>query len=324
MKNTRVAVLRGGPSSEYDVSMITGAGVLSALSELGYFTKDIVVTKSGDWIIEGVVKSPDSALLAIDVVFIAMHGAYGEDGTVQKICERHHIPFTGSNSFPSNLAFNKDATKRSLRDSGVRLPKHVKVKREDYEHFTEIAAAILNEIGSEVVLKPTNSGSSHGVMMVGDDASLVKALEDMSVVYEEFMVEERIRGTEATVALLEDFRNQTHYLLPAIEIVPPQSSDFFDAEVKYNGATLELCPGRFSQAEKELLAEAALTVHRDLGLSQYSRSDFIVRNGEVYFLEVNTLPGLTPESLFPRAAAAVGCTFTQLIEHLILTARVNR
>lgn len=324
MKSKRIAVLRGGPSAEYDVSMVTGAGVLAALRELGYVTKDITVSKSGEWIIEGMVKPPEIALLAVDVVFIAMHGAYGEDGTVQKICERHHIPFTGSNSFPSTLAFNKDTTKRSLRNSGVRLPKHVKIRRDESANYREIAAAIAAEFGPEYVLKPTNSGSSHGVMMVGDDASLEAALTDMADVYEEFMVEERIRGTEATVALLENFRDQTHYLLPAIEIIPPASSDFFAADVKYNGTTVELCPGRFSAAEKDLLAEAARIVHQELGLSQYSRSDFMVRDGEVYFLEVNTLPGLTPESLFPKAAAAIGCSFPQLIEHLIVTARVNR
>jgi D-alanine-D-alanine ligase len=252
-----------------------------------------------------------------------MHGAYGEDGTIQRICERHHIPFTGSNSFPSNIAFNKDNTKRALQDVNVKLPKHINVKRDENTDYTALAAAIEKEFKTEYVLKPTVGGSSHGVMMVGRDASLAAALEDMSAAYDEFMVEERIRGTEATVGLLEEYRDQAHYLMPAIEIIPPSSSDFFDSEVKYNGKTTELCPGRFSQAEKELLYEAAALVHRTLGLSQYSRSDFMIRDGEVYFLEVNTLPGLTPESLFPKAAAAIGCTFPELIDHLVRTARVR-
>ncbi len=323
MQTTRVAVVRGGPSEEYEISMISGAEVLAALRACGYHTKDIVISKSGVWLQEGMVKTPETALLAVDVVFIAMHGAYGEDGTIQRICERHHIPFTGSNSFPSNIAFNKDNTKRALRETGVMLPRHVNVKRTQNANYADIAAAIEHQLKTEYVLKPTVGGSSHGVMMVGPDASLAAALEDMAGVYDEFMVEERIRGTEATVALLENYRDTEHYLMPAIEIIPPASSDFFDSNVKYNGATTELCPGRFSETEKELLYAAASEVHHTLGLSQYSRSDFMVRNGEVFFLEVNTLPGLTPQSLFPKAAAAVGCTFPELIDHLVRTARVR-
>ncbi len=323
MLKTRVAVLRGGPSSEYDVSLVTGAGVLKALKNSGYYTKDIMVSKRGEWLVDGQVKSPASALATIDVVFIAMHGAYGEDGTVQKICERLHIPFTGSNSFPSCVAFNKDTTKRVLLNYPVRLPKHVRVKREDDQDLAILAEAVISSFGPEYVLKPLTSGSSHGVVMVNNGDDLKDALTLMFTQHEEFMIEERIRGVEATCAVLENFRNELLYSLPPVEIIPPTTHDFFAADVKYNGATTELCPGRFSFSEKSDLLDAAITVHQALGLSQYSRSDFMVRDGEVYFLEVNTLPGLTPESLFPKAAEAIGLSYQQLIEHLIQTAKVR-
>jgi D-alanine-D-alanine ligase len=303
--------------------MTTGSGVLSALRELGYHTTDIVVSKSGEWIIEGRVRAPEQALLTTDVAFIAMHGAYGEDGTIQRIFERHHIPFTGSNSFPSSIAFNKDATKRALQDKNIKLPKHVKIRKDEHTDYVALANMIATSFGPEYVLKPTQSGSSHGVMMVKGTEALAQAIKDVFTVSDECMVEERIRGTEATVALLEDFRNEPLYVLPAIEIVPPPTHDFFAADVKYTGDTLEICPGRFTFEEKRKLADAATLVHTTLGLTQYSRSDFIVRDGDVFFLEVNTLPGLTSQSLFPKAAEAIGLPFHGLVDHLVKTARVR-
>jgi D-alanine-D-alanine ligase len=303
--------------------MVTGAGVLAALSELGFHTKDIIVSKSGEWLVQGMIKKPEKALMTADVVFIAMHGAYGEDGTVQRICERLHIPFTGSNSFPSARAFNKDAAKRALASHGIKTPKHVRLRRDETRVISEVVDTIAELCGPEYVLKPTTSGSSHGVVMVPNAGELKRALETMLRDYDECMVEERIRGTEATCGVLADFRGEKLYVLPSIEIIPPTTSDFFTADAKYSGATIELCPGRFSFSEKATISDMATTVHDVLGLSQYSRSDFIVKNGEVYFLEVNTLPGLTPESLFPKAAAAVGLSFPQLIDHLVKTARVH-
>ena len=321
MLRTRVAVLRGGPSSEYDVSMSTGAGVLIALKDLGYYTSDIIVTKRGEWLVNGMVKSPEIAFMTTDVVFIAMHGAYGEDGTVQKICERYKIPFTGSNSFSSAFAFNKDTTKRALRESGIKLPKHVKIKRDDVVDTNELATAIRQSFGPRYVLKPTTSGSSHGVMMIDVPEALAAAITTMLEINEEFMIEERISGIEATCGILEQFRNEEYYSLPVIEIIPPFEHDYFSADIKYTGETTELCPGRFSYNEKEKIAEIARLVHTTLGLTQYSRSDFMIKGGEVYFLEVNTLPGLTPNSLFPKAAEAVGLSFNDLIDHLVKTAR---
>lgn len=322
MLATRVAVVKGGPSSEYEVSLATGKGVSEALSKLGYTVMDITVSKTGEWLSNGLVKKPEVALATADVVFIAMHGSYGEDGTIQRICERLHIPFTGSNSFPSSVAFNKDTTKRAIAPHAIKTPKHIKITPGMLEDIDDLARHIKQSFGPEYVLKPTSSGSSHGVIMVNDSDLLNAALLEMAKADHEFMIEERIRGREATCAVLENFRDQSVYVLPAIEIIPPDSHDFFAADVKYSGATTELVPGRFSFTEKEIIADIATKVHTALGLTQYSRSDFMIRDGEVYFLEVNTLPGLTSQSLFPKAAEAVGLSFSGLIDHLVKTARV--
>jgi D-alanine-D-alanine ligase len=319
----RVAVLRGGPSSEYDVSLRSGAGVLQALASSAYVTKDITISKNGQWLVDGFSKEPEQALLGVDVVFIALHGSYGEDGTVQRILERLHIPYTGSGSFASAIAMNKSMTKDHVKKKTekVKMAPHIKVTRDGAHDLSQLTHTILNLFGPEYVVKPNDGGSSIGIKIV-EGHDLFSTLEASLQDHEAVIVEKRIRGREATVGILEGFRNQEFYQLPEVEIVPPSKTSFFSADVKYTGETDEICPGRFSKEEKDMLLEQALLVHQVLGLRQYSRSDFIVANDGVYFLEVNTLPGLTLQSLFPKAIEAVGGSYKELVLHLLHSARV--
>ena len=317
----RVAVLRGGPSTEYEVSLRTGSEVLGALRVLNYPHKDVVITKKGEWLESGIVRSPEKVLGAVDVVFIALHGQYGEDGQVQRILQRLNIPFTGSNALTSAIAFNKELTKQSLKDCGISMPKHHRLGREHLGYLNPEIDFIIEEIGEESFVKPVGGGSSIGARYLPNRDALRTALEELLREHDSIMIEEFIRGREATVGVLQHFRDQEHYVLPAIEIVPPGGLPYFSYDVKYSGTTQEICPGRFSYHEKAKLNEAALAVHKALHCSHYSRSDFIVRDGDVYFLEINTLPGLTSESLFPKAAAAVGLDFKQLVQHLVETSK---
>ena len=318
----RVAVLRGGPSSEYEVSLKSGAAVLSALQKLNYPHKDITITKKGDWLESGIVRSPEKALEAIDVVFVALHGEYGEDGQIQRILQRLSIPFTGSNAFSSAVAFNKELTKHSLKDHGIKMAKHRRVDKASLHRLQSEIDYIGESMLPELFIKPVASGSSIGARYVANHTHLRDALSELLELYDAVMVEEFIRGKEATVGVLERFRDHDMYVLPPIEIVPPHGQPFFSHEVKYNGTTDEIVPGRFSYAEKAALADVAARIHKALHCDHYSRSDFIVKDGEVYFLEINTLPGLTDESLLPKAAAAVGLTFEELVRHLVETSRV--
>jgi D-alanine-D-alanine ligase len=318
----RVAVLRGGPSSEYDVSLKSGAAVLNALRKLDYPHKDITITKKGEWLESGIARSPEKALEAVDVVFIALHGEYGEDGQVQRILQRLNLPFTGSSAFSSAVAFNKELTKHSLKDHGIKMAKHRKVDRSSLHNLQSEIEYISSTMHSELFIKPLASGSSIGARYVGTHAPLRDALSELLELYDAVMVEEFIRGKEATVGVLEGFRDHDIYALPPIEIVPPNGQPFFSNENKYNGTTEEIVPGRFSYDEKAALVDAAVRIHKALHCQHYSRSDFIVKNGEVYFLEINTLPGLTDESLLPKAAAAVGLTFDELVRHLVETSKV--
>lgn len=320
MKNLRVAVIRGGPSEEYDVSMRTGAEVLKALERQGVPTVDILINKRGEWIFHGFAKDPKALLVTVDVVFNALHGAYGEDGTVQRILDQVGVPYTGSKAYPSALAMNKILTKDVARSAGLKTAPHLKVSRATSD-TRRIAATIESLFGPTYIVKPVNGGSSVGTYKAHGAHELLRALDSAFKERDEVLVEKFINGREATVGIVEGLRGTPYYRLPAIEIVPPPSRGFFDYEVKYNGETEEICPGRFSRDEKETLEEAAHKAHVALGLSQYSRSDFIVAPDGIYFLETNTLPGLTRESLIPRALSAVGHGYDDLVMHLITTAR---
>lgn len=316
----RIAVIRGGPSSEYAISMKTGGAVLEALRTLDLPYKDVVITKGGEWLDGGIPRAPEQVLHAIDVVFIALHGAYGEDGRVQRIMHRLGIPYTGSRSLPSAIAFNKNLTKETLAPLGVAMPNSRRVRASEIEDLSALIDELNATLGETLFIKPVADGSSYGATKINDTIHLREQLPSILTTHPEVLIEEYINGREATVGLLEDFRGERHYVLPVIELIPPAYADFYDMTVKYNGETTYHCPGRFSSDEKEQLALIATLAHTTLGLSQYSRTDFIIRDGVPYFLEINTLPGFTATSNFPTAAASIGLAFPQLIAHLIDTA----
>lgn len=316
MNSTHVAVLRGGPSTEHEISMQSGAGVLSALKNASYTTKDVTISKAGEWLVDGYSKTPDQALSDIDVVFIALHGQYGEDGTVQRILDRLAIPYTGSGALASGIAMNKALTKDTLKEHGIAMAKHMRISS-NKGNYLPVAQTLPELLQFPCIVKPLTGGSSIDTQIVGNIQELISVLQNLFGKYEEVLVEELVVGKEATVGIVERFRDHEYYRLPEIEIVPPSEKSFFDAEVKYNGKTEEICPGRFSKTEKEKLATAAELIHRVLNLTHYSRSDFIIKDGVPYFLEVNTLPGLTAESLLPKSFEAVGSSYSELVTHLV-------
>lgn len=320
MQNVRVAVLRGGPSEEYDISMQTGASILDALTKSPFDPFDIVVTKKGEWLHKGRETFPEQLLAHIDVVCIALHGAFGEDGKVQRLLDRYGVPYTGSGAYASGVAFNKVLTKDFLRDHGIKMPPHMVVTSDSKDNPTPVAEAIGKMFGPQYVVKPIASGSSVGITIVQNAMLLPKVLQEALDTYDRVLVEKRIIGREATCGVVNRFRDSDVYVLPPIEIVPPQRADFFDRTVKYDGTTEEICPGRFSREEKDEMERVSKLVHEALGLQQYSRSDFMVAPDGLYFLEVNTLPGLTTESLFPKAMTAVGSSHRELVQHLITDA----
>lgn len=315
-----IGVLRGGPSNEYDVSLNSGATVLSALYEkLGhlYQARDILIDKEGKWHMDGVPFSPEDISTKIDVAFNALHGSYGEDGKVQAFLETHGMPFTGSGALASAVGMNKILSKKIFADHGIKSPYWVEVPSESVRSNNDaLSKKIFMTFVLPAVVKPASSGSSVGVSIVRTHPELFHALSLAAEHGDSIIIEEYIPGVEATCGVIEGFRGHELYALPPVEIRP--HSGFFDYDAKYAGKSQEIVPATFSEALKKDLEALAQRVHLALGLRHYSRSDFIIhpRRG-IYVLETNTLPGLTQESLVPKALRAVGSDVHELVEHLI-------
>lgn len=319
MHGTVVTVLRGGPSREHEVSLKTGHSIVTNLPRERYTVRDIYIDKAGVWHEKGIPTTPDRALLSTDVVVLGLHGEYGEDGEVQRLLEKYGVPYTGSDSFSSYIAMHKVMAKEKVKEVGLLTPRYKLI--EQGMDVSAVAADIVRTFAQPVVVKPVRWGSSVGVSIVSGYVPLVEAVEQLlKEDAQGVLVEERIRGTEATVGVVEGLRGESLYALPVVEIVP-EKHDFFSYDAKYSGQTREICPGNFAKETAVALAELAQKAHQTLGLRHYSRSDFIVSSKGIYYLETNTLPGLTTESLLPKSLAAVGVGFPEFLSHLVEMAR---
>lgn len=245
-----------------------------------------------------------------DAVFLALHGACGEDGRIQAALDLMGIPYTGSGHLGSAVAMDKDLTKKLVSEAGIRTPawQRLAYRADDIPELSR-------SLPLPAVIKPMDFGSSIGVSIAHSPAELSRALSE-GLSFGRMMVEEYIQGREIQVGVLEG------RALPSIEIIPRQG--FYDYENKYRpGAAREVCPAPVEEETERRLGETALAVHRLLGLAVYSRTDFILdEGGRAWFLEINTLPGMTPTSLLPQEAAAVGLSYPELCER-ILTASLK-
>ena len=309
-------MLRGGPSLEHEVSLKTGETVLRNLPK--YSAKDIFINKAGEWHLDGKPSHHDRIFRQIDVVFNALHGEYGEDGKVQQLLEAFGVPYTGSGAMASALGMNKILARQAFKSAGLKIPFgfDLVLKKE----LAETAKDIFKKMPPPWVIKYPSGGSSVGVSMARNFDDLEGSLEKVSSFSSKILVEEYIRGREATCGVIDEFRNQKHYALPIVEIIPPAQSDFFSYDAKYGGQTRELCPSNFDMPTTRAVEAMAITAHNAIGGRHYSRSDFIVSEKGIYIFEINTLPGLTAESLLPKALNAVGSSHKELLEHLITLA----
>ncbi len=336
----KIVVLAGGLSDERNVSLSSGCKVCAALRERGHQAALIDMYLGTDQPSEALFSAPipeeltkigrqapdlaavraartdggenrfgpgvlEACRLA-DVVFLGLHGTCGEDGRVQAALDLLGIPYTGAGYLGSAIAMDKDLTKRLAAPLGVATPKWELVR-----YTAEEIPALTARLEVPCVVKPVASGSSIGVSVVHDRDALSAALTQCLDYGRVCVVEQYIAGREIQVGILED------RALPSIEIVPKEG--FYDYENKYQpGAAEEFCPAPIPEEWEARLGKAALTVFHALGLSVYSRADFIVtEDGTPWFLEINTLPGMTPTSLLPQEAAAVGIGYGELCERII-------
>ncbi len=317
---TVVGVLRGGPSSEYDISLKSGANVLEHLDREKYEARDIFIDKDEQWHVHGRAQTPEKALAGVDIAFNVLHGEYGENGVVQKLLEEIGVPYTGADAFTSTIAFNKHATREIVKKLNVKVAQGVLVEPGD--DLDALSLHLFRTFPHPTIIKPVVGGSSVGMTVADSYHALREGLEHALSVSPTVLVEEFIKGREATVGVIDHFRGQKSYALFPIEIIPPPKHRFFNYEAKYGGESKEICPGNFSDAEKQVLCDAAIKVHEALGTKHYSRSDFIVSKRGIYFLEINSAAavGMTKESLLPKALHAVGSSVTEFLDHVITLA----
>jgi len=312
----KIAVLRGGPSHEYDVSLKTGGHILSLLNSMPekFEPLDVFISRDGEWHVGGVVHEPHQALRETDMVWNALHGAYGEDGQVQRILETLGVPFTGSDAITSARAMDKEMSKRLYQRHAFLTPQHELITEDDLNDDKLIS--IFRTYLHPVIVKPVDGGSSLGIRMAHTFKDLSEAIKHSLEFSKRVMVEEFIKGKEATCGVVDNFRGEKIYALLPVEI--RKTNHFFGYEDKYSSNTEEVCPGNFKLTESQKLAELAKKAHEVLGLRHYSRSDFIITpSGKIYILETNSLPGFTEASLMPKSLEAVGFKPTHFVDHVV-------
>ena len=304
-KKAKVAVVMGGSSAEREISIKTGSGVMRALQSLGYDAQSLDYDAR---FIDAVRE------VTPDAVFIALHGPGGEDGQVQALLEYLGIPYTGSNVESSALAMDKHLTKKLLAAEG--LPT---AAWDLFDLSGGTLPLLPGSLDLPLVIKPRFEGSAIGVAIVRTHEQWTNAMISAAKNYGQIMAEEFLEGREYTCAILGE------EALPVIEIVP-NTDEFYTYEAKYApGGSTHIVPAKIDEDLAARLQMIALSVHRLLGLRDYSRSDFIVtKEGRPQILEINTLPGLTPTSLMPDACASVGISYEALVDRLVGYALARR
>ena len=310
-RKLKVAVLMGGTSSERPVSLATGKMILASLNPDKYEATGIDIP-------DLFTLMPGSPKSFPDVIFIALHGKGGEDGTVQGMLEVMGLPYTGSGVLASALAMDKAKTKQLLRNLGIPCINGEVVERGKFD-FDELQKTLaLHHEGYRFFVKPNSEGSTFGCSLVETPDALRAAIETAFQYDDKILIERYITGTEITVGILED-RNGDLEVLPIVEIVP--KSKFYDYESKYaHGGSDHIIPARLYEYMEQKAQRLAKRCHEILGCRGMSRTDMIVGVDELFVLEVNTIPGMTPTSLLPDAAAHAGIPFAELLDRIIASA----
>ncbi len=300
--STKVLLLKGGTSGEREISLVSGAAVAKALREMGF---DVTEVDTGeDGYLHTIIETPS------DVVFICLHGKYGEDGTMQGLCELLGKPYVGPGVLASALAMDKARAKHLYVAAGLSTPTSFVLSRDDEYTIDKIVAAV----GERCVVKPTTEGSALGVTIVHDPADLQAAIDTVFAIDSTALIESYVSGIEVTAAVMG---NADPIALPIIEIIP--QNEFYDFESKYApGGAQHICPARISDEATQACQKAAIAAHEALGCKGVSRTDIIIDDaGTCWVLETNTIPGMTATSLLPDAARAIGIEFPDLCKKMV-------
>ena len=317
-----VAVVMGGYSDESVISLRSGQLILNQLDKTKYQSFEVHILKEEWYCLIDSVKYPinkadfsfskKNITTKFDVVVNTVHGTPGEDGHLQAYWELIDLPYTGCNYYQSSLTFNKRDTLSVLSKFNIPKANSIYVTKGDKIDGYKIAF----ELGLPFFVKPNQSGSSLGISMVTTLDDLQKALDFAFAEDNEILIESFLNGTEVSVGVLK-FNGETK-VLGITEIISQNA--FFDYEAKYLGKSEEITPARISAEMEELVIETAKKVYQSLGMIGFSRTDFIIMNGIPHFIEINTNPGLSPQSIFPQQAAFAKIPFTDLLDNEITLA----
>lgn len=303
MQKLTIALIAGGVSSEREVSLNSGDQVYAALDKEKYN----IVRYDPKTDLARLVEDASG----IDAALIILHGPYGEDGTVQGLLELLSIPYQGSGVLGSSLAMNKLASKYLYEKANLPVPPYIPLQKGEPLQ----PAAWEKQRGLPLVIKPNEAGSSVGMTIVRSLDTISEAVEKAFAHDSTLLVEAYIEGIELTGGVIG---NRDLQALPIIEIIPDDEHEFFDYEAKYTaGVTQEICPARIDDEMTHKAQAYATVAHRALFCKGYSRTDMILRDGEIYVLETNTIPGMTATSLLPQAARVAGLSFSRLLDRLI-------
>lgn len=316
---TKVGVLRGGPSQEYDISLTTGKHILSLLKKEPlcdeYEPIDIFVDRDGVWHINGAPITPEEAVSRVDVLFNAMHGSYGGDGRLQMTLDSFAKPYTGTRALGSAMALNKSLAKEHFKNLGIKSPfyKEIKVKTDD--DVTPIALNLFKSFPMPVIVKPRSSGSSLGVSVAHNFNELIEALEHTKGFSEEIVVEEYLTGKEIISGFIEDFRGQDIYNTIPVHV---KHDSHFDWASKNSGVYNFETPAVISNEEKGIIENAIKSIKNQFNLRHYGTFDFIIHPKRgVYLLEVNTQPSLQEEATLFKSLSSVGVKAHEFLGHVL-------
>ncbi|RJQ33217.1 hypothetical protein C4568_04925 [Candidatus Parcubacteria bacterium] len=321
MAKTIVGVLRGGPSSEYNLSLKTGNAILDHLSPEKYDSRDIFIDKKGMWHLRGMPVSPMRALSQVDVVLNGLHGGPGEDGTVGRLLQKAGIPYAGSRPLQSAMALNKIRAREILERSGILMPRAMWFTLKDEVTTGEMAKMTFALFPPPYVIKPPLEGASYGIRVAKHLVDLPDMLGDALDQYGAVLVEEYIRGREASVGLIEKFRKQDLYALPPARTLMPEGWRMLHPSHHEEGTLHHFVPSDFTDAQKRYLMDTAKKAHRALALNHFSHANFLVTPHKVYLLEIDALPGLYPGAAFPKMLDSVGVSMSDFLDHSISLAR---
>lgn len=311
----KVGVLRGGTGEEYPYSIKNGALIMSSLQKLGYEVMDMLIDKEGVLHIKGIPASLDQVPSQVDVVWNALSGQLGEDGQIQRLLDDLGIAYTGSDALASSFISNKMLAKEQVKKMGIQTPEVVLIIPEGHESVSEITQNIYRKMSPPWVLKPLHGSLSVNSYFAFTPLELAQFVEESISTQEPFLVEQYIYGKEAAMGVIDEFRGQSQYVLPAVEIKSPARNiltcDLRDSEHCVVG-------GYFKNSEKDQLTNLALKIHNVLGARDYSQSEFIIdKQGKVWYLETDNIPFVEARSPLVQALQSVGSNLEEFVKSII-------